>query len=97
MSGQRVELVLMQLGRLLLDPPGRAVFHRSGRAQWPTYPADPEKPGFAICVGDERHWTVCGRLSYDSARGAFGPSLLQGVRRDNAELVARPCKPCFRR
>jgi len=87
-------IVHMALGRLLLDAPGRVVYHRDGRSEWPTYPADPARPNVGIRTGEERHWTRCGLISFDSSRGPR-QIVRAGIRLDNARLVGRPCRRCW--
>lgn len=94
----RTKIVYLDLGMLLLRPPRRIAYHRQGRALWPTYPEDPANPGFAKRVGYEAHWTVCGLLIYQSKPdGELGLAVrgLDGIRLDNARLIARPCWKCW--
>lgn len=85
----------MGLSALLLHPPGRTVYHARGRAEWPSYPENPDRPGTAIRVGEERHWTRCGLLAFDSALGPR-QTRMDAMRPDNAALVGRPCRRCYR-
>jgi hypothetical protein len=41
----------------------------------------------------ERHFTACGLATYDSRY--HRKTILDGIRRDNADLVGKPCKRCF--
>jgi hypothetical protein len=93
----------MDLGRLLLDPPGRLVFHERGRGEFPRYEARDGGDWVTHRVGEERHWTRCGRLTYETrseseAWNAKSEIIrrFDGIRRDNAELVGRPCRSCAR-
>lgn len=91
-------LVYASLGMLLLRPPRRIAYHRAGRSLWPAYPEDPESPGHSVRKGYEAHWTACGLLIYKSnPDGQLGLAArgLDGVRLDNARLVARPCWRCW--
>jgi hypothetical protein len=91
------QLVYLDTGRLLLRPPGRVAFHDKGRSEWPRYIPDPSSTWAAMVDPEqdrERHWTRCGLLTYDS----YSPrkSIIAGIRIDNASLVGRPCRKCFR-
>lgn len=82
-------IVYMALGRLLLDLPGRLAYHRLDPrlSRWPSYP-DGVRTGF------ESHATYCGKLIYRNDEKY--DRRLDGIRLDNAQLVGRPCVPCWK-
>jgi len=101
----KARIVYLDTGRMLLCPPGTISYHRgdrkSPRDEWPRYIDDPEasaRVGYAAAMvhpehDRERHFTACGMTTYDSRSSR--KIVLNGVRLDNARLVARPCRKCF--
>lgn len=87
-------IVYATSGAILLKPPGTIVFHREGRSEWPSWPGNPDKPGTAMMVGHERHWTRCGLQTYDDRAPRMR---MEAMRRDNAVLIGRPCRKCWRK
>ena len=96
-------IVYASLGRMLLDPPGKIIYHRIDprRADWPRWPENPERPGTAMRVGHEVQMTHCARLIYRSLDSDKVPSgittvhRMDGIRLDHARLIGRPCRVCF--
>lgn len=102
----RASVVYVLSGALLLKRPGDVVFHRPGRSVWPQYHA-PDGGRFSTHIsGREAHWTACGRPMYENLHSAGEPVLIgehearrwrwmDGVRRDVAERIGRPCRSCW--
>lgn len=88
---RHTSIVYLSLGQLLLRPPRSIPYHRMARSVWPVYVNGKRK-------GIEAHWTACGLLVYQSRPDeelGIATRGLDGIRLDNARLVARPCWKCW--
>jgi len=91
-------LVYIDGRHMTLTAPGTGVYHRLDRyrAEWPSYPEDPARPGFGKRTGREVQRTSCNRVIYRSGKDADRGIIhhMHGFRLDVARLFTRPCRQC---